>query len=940
MAASTPSEVTVIPADETAYYWSDEIGFAGSSGFLHRHSATSNWVWTTYADGRSTVIRELGTTVASQFRPTGGDSFSVGPFEPSVLKVYDARAGLLRRIPVPGPATFLYGTTLVTSSIKPELRDAATGAVIEISGLPADLTRFQILAGDENAVVVRAVSGTSVHYGFLDVHTGAFTAFPVLEQTPTRVLLTTDRVAFVGSSITRVFDRSANPVAFYSIAIPSGRGVGLAGDSLILGPSGYLEAARRYRVIETTLVAHAGNTMVQGPDGVVYLGGADAADWSVRVATATGDRAVLPLNTEQTSAGLTFTQGVVRHIQAQPHDGAVPDLIAVAHPLFTGDGETTHATRLDGIQSNYADGNGYGLAYLAPAPTAGWIGLRLRDREDTGLGSDAVLPSAGGKIVDASLSHVIVNGTNPARQYIVNYGASYYSGAVTGAGLWFETLWSAAPGKLQPRNLRTKAFGTAVPTGSACTATEVQATARFVYWSCGVHGPAGVYDLARKVNTTLPAAEYLLGDNYLVWHGGNGALVRRDLRQGTMATLATFPRGELADDRNVTWAVDKFGGDVAYVDAQGAVHVVDPGTTPTAPAAGIVNVDTELGFGPYSAWGGSVNPTRPVDSWKLTITRVATGKVVATQSDGPARRTLNFGWNGMVAGKRANSGHYRWTVTGTADATTSTLASGVFTVDDGTPNLHSYEYAGMPSLLGISKSPAGQGHWLISSPSTAALRDNGATDNWAGATAIVPFGDISKDFHNDLLVRFSNGTMRAYLGIGQSNFGGRGSVAIPGNWNRFNAIVHTGDLTGDGQADLLAREASTGRLFRFTGNGKGGFSSAAAYPNTYKGVSRFVGPGDITGDGKADLILIYGTTMYAWYGNGSGGFTPGLHLIGSGYLGFNTIIGAGDLNEDGKNDLLMRNSAGVLWRKLGNGKGGFGPLQLVGTGYQKYASLY
>ncbi|MEU8821903.1 hypothetical protein [Actinoplanes sp. NPDC048796] len=233
---------------------------------------------------------------------------------------------------------------------------------------------------------------------------------------------------------------------------------------------------------------------------------------------------------------------------------------------------------------------------------------------------------------------MIVNGTNPVRQYIVDVGHNRYtSRSVTGAGLWSETLWSAAPGKLQPQNLRTDVLGAAVATGSACTATEVRATARFLCWSCGVQGPAGVFDLTRKVNTALPASPYLLGDNFLVHHDESGSLVRRDLGDGSTATPATFPRGDTADDRNVTWTVDKFGGDVAYADEQGAVHVIDPGTRPSAPAGGIVDASSRLGFGQYQGWAGSINATRPLDSWKLRIARVArTAKMTSSCATAPA----------------------------------------------------------------------------------------------------------------------------------------------------------------------------------------------------------------------------------------------------------------------------------------------------------------
>ncbi|MEU8821904.1 hypothetical protein [Actinoplanes sp. NPDC048796] len=185
MAAAAPSEITVFPADTAAYYPSDEIGFAGATGFLHRHNSTSSWVWTTHADGLTTAIPGLGTSAASRFRPTGGDSFSVGPNAPSVLTVLNAATQAWRNVPISGSNTKLYGNTLINETVPPRLVDADTRYRIETSGLPDGLTGFQVLAGD-------ATAGAVVHYGLLDVRTGRFTPFPAPETAPSEVLLTTD----------------------------------------------------------------------------------------------------------------------------------------------------------------------------------------------------------------------------------------------------------------------------------------------------------------------------------------------------------------------------------------------------------------------------------------------------------------------------------------------------------------------------------------------------------------------------------------------------------------------------------------------------------------------------------------------------------------------------------------------------------------------------
>ncbi|MFC3739585.1 FG-GAP repeat domain-containing protein [Paractinoplanes deccanensis] len=307
----------------------------------------------------------------------------------------------------------------------------------------------------------------------------------------------------------------------------------------------------------------------------------------------------------------------------------------------------------------------------------------------------------------------------------------------------------------------------------------------------------------------------------------------------------------------------------------------------------------------------------------------------------PATRDVaDLVWNGNVGGKRAPSGQYRWALTVASGGTTTTVGTGTLSVGcGGSPSFHSYTCNGLPTLLGITNAATGAGTWLTAQTGKTGLTAAGS-ESLGAATAIVPFGDVTADYRNDLLVRRSDGSLRAYFNDGTLNFAGNRTVLIPGNFNRYNALVHVGDITGDGRSDLLARETTTGRLFRYNGNGNGGLASPAAYGGTYKTITRFVGPGDINGDGKADLLVFYGGTMYAWYGNGQGGFaTSTPHYLGNNYANL-TVIGAGDLNEDGKNDLILRNTAGVLGRKLGNGNGTFADYQTIGTGYQKYAGLY
>ncbi|SNY67821.1 FG-GAP repeat domain-containing protein [Paractinoplanes atraurantiacus] len=964
IAAAAPSEVTVIPAEEYPYYdtsRTDTPVFAGETGFLHRRTSTSPWLWTTYADRRSVVVDALNGVPYGGALGVFGDTVELRvstaghPLSATTRWTLDLASMTWHEIDMPfnwaaNMRQIGDSLLLISSTYQPELRRSeADGSytTTPVTGIPAGADLIRIVAGDDETAVLMLHSPTGYQYGLLDAATGRVALIPGF-GVATKVVLSEDRVGFYLQPAVRTYSRAGigdgSDTSALTFTVP-GSNFGLAGNDLIVAPPTNVVPWNLQRYTPDGAAPEKVSTarstvLVQAPDGVFFVGGTDGTNSAVRKATATGQSVVLPL-TEMVSAGITFARGWLRRVSALEHTGEAPEYYLNGHQLTpgTGTGGLLGGKLSDVVPCeagatcvHAVDGALGGISYLTGA-----VSLRTGT---TGLSGAAIpLPSTGGTVVDASRNYRIVNGTGPARQYIVGPDDKIAStGPVTGAGLWFDTLWTASAGRLQPKNLKSGALGAAVTTGSPCTATDVQATGKHVLWSCGPAGATGVYDLARKTTRALPAGQYLLGDNYAVRHDADGTLIRYDLTDGATATLATFPRGDLADDRNITWAVDKYSGNIAWVDGDDAAHIVDPGVTRSAPAAASVS-PSDLSMSYPGSFSVYATLTRPVSGATLAITQARTGQVI--RLTGPAARdAVSVAWNGTFAGKRPANGLYRWTLSAVTGGIATAVASGSVTVHcGGTPPLHGYTCDGLPTLLGVGKTTTGSAAWLTAQPGTAALAVSGP-EALGALTAVVPYGDIAKDLKNDLLVRRADGTLRAYLSDPTPNFYGNRTVLIAGNWNRFNALVHTGDLTGDGVSDLLARETSTGRLFRFTGNGKGGFSSSAAYGGAYKGVSRFVGPGDITGDGKADLILLYGTTMYAWYGNGKGGFTPGLHLIGSGYLGFNTIIGAGDLNEDGKNDLLMRNSAGVLWRKLGNGKGGFGPLQLVGTGYQKYAALY
>src|SRR4030095_1654815 len=103
-----------------------------------------------------------------------------------------------------------------------------------------------------------------------------------------------------------------------------------------------------------------------------------------------------------------------------------------------------------------------------------------------------------------------------------------------------------------------------------------------------------------------------------------------------------------------------------------------------------------------------------------------------------------------------------------------------------------------------------------------------------------------------------NGTrqLRGYYGIGQSKFNTQSTlwVVLGTGWSTSPLLFTPGDLPGDGIAALLARDKSN-KLWIFKGTGKGSLATKIAVAGTY-GYTRLIGPGDITADGKADMLMI------------------------------------------------------------------------------------
>jgi FG-GAP-like repeat len=188
----------------------------------------------------------------------------------------------------------------------------------------------------------------------------------------------------------------------------------------------------------------------------------------------------------------------------------------------------------------------------------------------------------------------------------------------------------------------------------------------------------------------------------------------------------------------------------------------------------------------------------------------------------------------------------------------------------------------------------------------------------------VALSDMNADGNLDITTsNQDDNSVSLLLGNGRGSFApAAGSPFAVGRAPYPHAI---GDVNKDGKLDIATPNVGSNNVTVLLGNGMGGFTAAANSPYRVETRPYYIAIGDVSGDGNPDLITTHDdiNLMSTLLGDGKGGFNVAPKSpFDLGVRAFKLVTA--DINRDTRMDLVIgtesSNSVSVL---LGNGTGSY-----------------
>ncbi|MFE7172296.1 FG-GAP-like repeat-containing protein [Streptomyces sp. NPDC057616] len=975
----------VVPAT-TAMVPRTTLLSAGPSGFL-RYEEGRGQLWTTY-DGVDTVVDAAGSG-AYAVTSSGAGSDVVAQYDSSgrTVTLRDMTSGQVRHLELPDGQLYFstLGSRVVTMTGPPgdgvwhvlEVRDDGSVSDRTVDGVPSGVyLEAPAGLGDADGQVVQYRKGDDEVTGWLDTAQAHFTALPY-GTLPwyDMIALSATHLVWCYDGVLHVASRQHPDAPVRTVPVGDIQQVmGMVGDTVIVArydsSLGSREVARAVSRVEAvpldgsaprTLMARTSVRAMPTPDGGLLVpGGADTEHWGVSLVEAKEDGGVTvrriadayPTRTTHTVSQLTLRQGRLTTVEQDP----VGDWSYLhTREIGVADSPTAGARTTRGRvpMENYPEGRprfldtGDGRTVVSGYGTSAGQQPQLlaADRSLPGTRIDSsrtyqTASAAGGRFAALTRPYDSA-GKAETRVVDLDTGLTVYTTTASVRAIWGTTLWvMSGNDTVVPVDLPTGREGEPVWFGRGCLLNDFQAVGRWLLWNCvmGSEG-LGVYDTATGRNLTLVSGsdwnQARLGDGFVATSEA-GQLKVIDVRGGTpVAHTAGAFEGN-------AWDVDPYTGVIAQLRSDNSIRLTSSGVPVSAlaqrDATVAASADVKGGAAPWSPkWWLN----KPAASWKLVLANRA-GTTVRTLYGGLARGVVSPAWNGKDdSGRLVPNGAYTWKLTVTpADGEGAALArTGSVKVTGAAAAPRDFVGSdGFGELLTLNGS-GGLTYQYGTGQGTFTGKRTGS--GWPTTVKAVPFGDLSGDRCNDVLVRFTSGALRAYRpACTAAVTPSTAYTSLGTGWNQYDVLTSPGDVSGDGRADLVARQSSTGDvyLYKATSTGKLATRVKIASKWTYKKV---VGAGDLNGDGHGDLLAQdRSNELWRYDGTGSGTFRARVKVFADWGASYNVIVGVGDITGDGRADLVSRDTSGTLWRNAGNGKGSFGSRTKIATGWQGYKGLF
>ncbi|MEU7056820.1 trypsin-like serine protease [Streptomyces sp. NPDC046197] len=174
--------------------------------------------------------------------------------------------------------------------------------------------------------------------------------------------------------------------------------------------------------------------------------------------------------------------------------------------------------------------------------------------------------------------------------------------------------------------------------------------------------------------------------------------------------------------------------------------------------------------------------------------------------------------------------------------------------------------------------------WRHIDTATDSIVDTTIGGGWNTMKVVTLPGDVNGDGYCDLVAVDTSGNQWLYPGNGKGWFGTRTKIGY--GWNIYGGNVYGhGDFTHDGHSDLLAQDSSGNLwLYKGTGSATTPFASRVKIGYGYH-YTAYDTIGDVTGDGNADLVT-RDSSGNLWLYKGTGSATAPLSArvkVGYGY---------------------------------------------------------